>query len=46
MDYRTGEWKRLRKTRALRPEEMAAMFGQFTEIQIPITLPQAQQSFS
>lgn len=25
MDYRTGEWKRLRKTRALRPEEVAAL---------------------
>lgn len=25
MDYRTGEWKRLRKTRALRPEEVESL---------------------
>uniref|UniRef100_A0A915PNL9 HDAg domain-containing protein n=1 Tax=Setaria digitata TaxID=48799 RepID=A0A915PNL9_9BILA len=25
MDYRTGEWKRLRKTRALRPEEIRTL---------------------
>lgn len=44
MDYRTGEWKRLRKTKALRPEEMTSIFGQFAEI--PVGLSQAQRSFS
>lgn len=39
MDYRTGEWKRLRKTRALRPEEVAAL--QMVEYNaLPVTLPQ------
>ncbi|EFO23538.2 hypothetical protein LOAG_04945 [Loa loa] len=35
MDYRTGEWKRLRKTRALRPEEMRTF--QQTFMQSPHT---------
>ncbi|VDO51076.1 unnamed protein product [Brugia timori] len=31
MDYRTGEWKRLRKTRALRPEEMRTFQQMFIQ---------------
>ncbi|KAK6109705.1 hypothetical protein QQG55_37050 [Brugia pahangi] len=31
MDYRTGEWKRLRKTRALRPEEMSTFQQMFIQ---------------
>lgn len=38
MDYRTGEWKRLRKTRALRPEEVRTLqqtVMQPVQVQVP-----------
>ncbi|KHN88485.1 Negative elongation factor A [Toxocara canis] len=40
MDYRTGEWKRLRKTRVLRPEEISMMQAAFDFSAVPFGLPQ------
>uniref|UniRef100_A0A914ZK98 HDAg domain-containing protein n=1 Tax=Parascaris univalens TaxID=6257 RepID=A0A914ZK98_PARUN len=40
MDYHTGEWKRLRKTRVLRPEEVSMLQTTFDFAAMPFGLPQ------
>ncbi|VDK45169.1 unnamed protein product [Anisakis simplex] len=40
MDYRTGEWKRLRKTRVLRADEINMMQTAFNFNAVPFGLPQ------